>query len=94
MFRINLVLLRRTSGALDGLLCIIIALLFLHYYLQSVLHDIDAMREDYLRLREHLLKELEDTSDPDKAQFLRSEMPIINHRLASLEGSSSAHLQR
>eukprot|EP00066_Takifugu_rubripes_P026498 XP_011615764.1 PREDICTED: desmoplakin-like [Takifugu rubripes] len=62
--------------------------------LESVLHDIDAMREDFLRLRELIMKELEDTSDPDKAQFLRTEIPLINQRLASLEGSSSAHLQR
>lgn len=94
MIQPTLVLLRRPSGALDGLFCILIALLFLHFYLQSVLHDIDTMREDYLHLKEHIMKELEDTSDPDKAQFLRSEIPIINHRLASLEGSSSAHLQR
>lgn len=94
MFQPTLVLLRRPSGAPDGLFCIIIALLFWHIYLQAVLQDIDAIREDYLRLREHIMKELEDTSDPDKAQFLHSEMPLINHRLASLEGSSSAHLQR
>lgn len=52
------------------------------------------MREEYLRLREHIMKELEDMSDPDKAQFLRSEVPLIDQSLASLEGSSSAHLQR
>lgn len=65
-----------------------------HFDLQSVLHDLAAVREDHLRLRERILKELEDTSDPDKAQFLRSEIPIISQRLESLEGSSSAHLQR
>lgn len=52
------------------------------------------MREEYLRLRECITKELEDMSDPDKAQFLRSEITIINQRLAGLEGSSSAYLQR
>lgn len=67
---------------------------FLYSYLQSVLHDIDAVREDFLRLRELIMKELEDTSDPDKAQFLHTEIPLINQRLTSLEGSSSAHLQR
>lgn len=40
------------------------------------------------------MKELEDMSDPDKAQFLRSEITIINQRLAGLEASSSAYLQR
>lgn len=52
------------------------------------------MREEYLRLRERVVKELEDVSDPDKAQFLRSELTVINQRLGGLEGSSSAHLQR
>lgn len=52
------------------------------------------MREEYLRLREGITKELEDMSDPDKAQVLRSEITIINQRLAGLEGSSSAYLQR
>lgn len=52
------------------------------------------MREEYLRLRERIMKELEGMSDPDKAQFLRSEITVINQRLAGLEGSSSAHLQR
>lgn len=52
------------------------------------------MREEHLRLRERILKELEDVSDPDKAQFLRSEIAVINQRLAGLEGSSSAYLQR
>lgn len=56
--------------------------------------DVDSMREEYLRLREHILKELEGMNDSDKAQFLRSEVGIINERLGSLEGSSSAYLQR
>lgn len=67
---------------------------FLPLCLQSVLHDIDSMREEYLRLRERITMELEDMSDPDKAQFLRSEITTINQRLAGLEGGSSAYLQR
>ncbi|XP_070688404.1 desmoplakin-A-like [Pempheris klunzingeri] len=62
--------------------------------LETVQHDVDLMRSEYLRLREQVLRELEDTSDSDKAQFLRSEIGVINERLASLEGSSSAYLQR
>lgn len=56
--------------------------------------DVDSMREEYLRLRERILKELEDMNDQDKAQVLRSEVGIINQRLGSLESSSSAYLQR
>ncbi len=59
-----------------------------------VQRDIDSMREQYLRLREQILKELEGMNDSDKAQFLRSELGIINERLGSLESSSSAYLQR
>lgn len=57
-------------------------------------HDVDSMREEYLRLRERILKELEDMNDQDKAQVLRSDIAIINQRLGSLENSSSAYLQR
>lgn len=56
--------------------------------------EVDLMREEYLRLRERILKELEGMNDSDKAQFLRSEVEIINQRLDSLESSSSAYLQR
>lgn len=56
--------------------------------------DIDSMREEFLHLREQILRELEDMNDPDKAQFLRSELGIINQRLGSLESSASAYLQR
>ncbi|XP_073332986.1 desmoplakin-A-like [Pagrus major] len=62
--------------------------------LESVQHNIDSMREEYLRLRERILKELEGMSDTDKAQFLRSEVGVINQRLGSLESCSSAYLHR
>nr|XP_046248699.1 desmoplakin-like isoform X2 [Scatophagus argus] len=62
--------------------------------LETVQHDVDSLREEYLRLRERILKELEEMNDSDKAQFLRSEVGIINQRLGSLESSSSAYLQR
>lgn len=61
---------------------------------QTVLRDVDSMREEFLALREQIQRELEETSDLDKAQFLRSELGIINQRLSSLESSSSAYLQR
>lgn len=56
--------------------------------------DVDSMRDEYLRLRERILKELEGMNDSDKSQFLRSEIGVINQRLGSLESSSSAYLQR
>uniref|UniRef100_A0A3Q3KR61 Desmoplakin b n=1 Tax=Monopterus albus TaxID=43700 RepID=A0A3Q3KR61_MONAL len=62
--------------------------------LKTVQHDIDSMREEYLRLRDHILKELESMNDPDKAEFLRNEIELINQRLETLESISSAYLQR
>uniref|UniRef100_A0A667YQM4 Desmoplakin b n=1 Tax=Myripristis murdjan TaxID=586833 RepID=A0A667YQM4_9TELE len=62
--------------------------------LETVQHDIDSIRAEYLRLKEQILKELEGMNDSDKAQFLRSEIGVINQRLGSLESSSSAYLQR
>ena len=59
-----------------------------------VQRDIDSVRDEYLRLRERILKELEGMNDSDKAQFLRSEIEVISQRLGSLENSSSAYLQR
>ena len=61
---------------------------------QTVQWDIEAMRDEYLRLKERILKELEDMNDSDKAQFLRSEIGVINQRLGSLESSLSAYIQR
>ncbi|KAM7409324.1 hypothetical protein PAMA_001007 [Pampus argenteus] len=62
--------------------------------LERVHYDVEIIREEYLRLKERILKELEGMTDWDKAQFLRSEVEVINQRLASLESSSSSYLQR
>lgn len=59
-----------------------------------VQRDTDSIRREYLHLREYILKELESVDDSDKAEFLRSELGVINQRLDSLESSSSAYLQR
>uniref|UniRef100_A0A3B5AJV9 Desmoplakin-like n=1 Tax=Stegastes partitus TaxID=144197 RepID=A0A3B5AJV9_9TELE len=62
--------------------------------LETVQRDVDGMRDEYLSLRERILRELEGMTDSDKAQFLRSEVGVINQRLGSLESSSSAYVQR
>ncbi|KAM4548895.1 desmoplakin-B [Odontesthes bonariensis] len=62
--------------------------------LEKVQWDVESIRDEYLRLRERILKELEDMNDSDKAQFLRNEIGVINQRLGSLESSSSAYIQR
>ncbi|KAM6962578.1 desmoplakin-B [Aplochiton taeniatus] len=62
--------------------------------LEGVQRDIDSIREEYLRLKERILKELDGMTDSDKSQFLRSDINLINQRLSSLESGSSAYLQR
>uniref|UniRef100_A0A8D3B499 Desmoplakin b n=1 Tax=Scophthalmus maximus TaxID=52904 RepID=A0A8D3B499_SCOMX len=62
--------------------------------LEGEQRDIDSIREEYSRLREHILKELEGMKDSDKAQFLRSELGSTNERLGSLDSSYAAFLQR
>uniref|UniRef100_A0A673Y977 Desmoplakin n=1 Tax=Salmo trutta TaxID=8032 RepID=A0A673Y977_SALTR len=48
--------------------------------------DVNSIREEYQRLNEHVLKELEGMTDSDKATFLRSQLSLINERLGSLDG--------
>uniref|UniRef100_A0A673Y959 Desmoplakin n=1 Tax=Salmo trutta TaxID=8032 RepID=A0A673Y959_SALTR len=62
--------------------------------LPSVQRDVNSIREEYQRLNEHVLKELEGMTDSDKATFLRSQLSLINERLGSLDGCSAAYLQR
>ncbi|KAK9519723.1 hypothetical protein VZT92_022433 [Zoarces viviparus] len=62
--------------------------------LETVQRDVQSMHAEYLRLKERILMELEGMNDSDKAQFLRSEIGVIDQRLGSLESSSSAYLQR
>uniref|UniRef100_A0A6Q2XW86 Desmoplakin b n=1 Tax=Esox lucius TaxID=8010 RepID=A0A6Q2XW86_ESOLU len=60
----------------------------------SVQRDVESIREEYLRLRGIVLKELEGMTDSDKATFLRSQLSLIDERLGGLEGCSEAYLQR
>uniref|UniRef100_A0A669ELT6 Desmoplakin b n=1 Tax=Oreochromis niloticus TaxID=8128 RepID=A0A669ELT6_ORENI len=62
--------------------------------LETVQRDVDSMRAEYLLLKERILNELESVNDSDRAQFLRSEIGVINQKLGSLESSSSACVQR
>ncbi|XP_075944187.1 desmoplakin-B [Anarhichas minor] len=62
--------------------------------LETVQRDVQSLHAEYLHLKERILMELEGMNDSDKAQFLRSEIGVIDQRLGSLESSSSAYLQR
>ncbi|XP_022613699.1 desmoplakin isoform X1 [Seriola dumerili] len=63
--------------------------------LETVHQDLDSIYDDYLRLREKIIKQLEGIpADSEQAKFLRSELEIINMKLGSLRGLNSAYLQR
>uniref|UniRef100_A0A4W5Q4P8 Desmoplakin n=1 Tax=Hucho hucho TaxID=62062 RepID=A0A4W5Q4P8_9TELE len=62
--------------------------------LESVQRDVDSIREEYLCLKEHVLKELENMTDSDKATFLHSQLGLIDERLGSLDECSAAYLHR
>ncbi|XP_031418837.1 desmoplakin isoform X2 [Clupea harengus] len=61
--------------------------------LQGVHHDLDGIRDEYLKLRERILHQLQG-ADPEQAKYLRCELDIINQKLGSLQGFSTAYLQR
>ncbi|XP_061094705.1 desmoplakin-A-like isoform X2 [Conger conger] len=62
--------------------------------LDSIEQDVDSIRDDYLKLKEKILKKLEGIPDPDKVKYLRMELNLINQKLGSLEGFSSSHTER
>ncbi|XP_035526358.1 desmoplakin-like isoform X1 [Morone saxatilis] len=63
--------------------------------LQTVHQDLDSIHDEYLRLREKIIKQLEGIPpDSEQAKFLRSELEIIHQKLGSLQGLYSAYLQR
>lgn len=63
--------------------------------LQLVHQDLDSIHDEYLRLRESIIKQLEGIpKDSEQAKFLRAELEFINHKLGGLQGLYSAYLQR
>ncbi|XP_062260016.1 desmoplakin-A-like isoform X2 [Platichthys flesus] len=63
--------------------------------LQSVHGDLDSIHDEYLRLRELIIKQLERIpGDSEQAKFLRSELEIINQKLGGLQGLYAAYIQR
>ncbi|XP_071400786.1 desmoplakin-A isoform X2 [Centroberyx affinis] len=63
--------------------------------LQIVHQDLDSMYDEYLRLRERIIKQLEGIpADSEQAKFLRTELDLIDQKLRGLQGLSSAYLQR
>ncbi|XP_031150028.1 desmoplakin isoform X3 [Sander lucioperca] len=63
--------------------------------LQTVHQDLDSIHDEYLRIREKIIKQLEGIpADSEHAKFLRSELEIINQKLRGLQGLYTAYLQR
>uniref|UniRef100_A0A4W6DAI8 Desmoplakin n=1 Tax=Lates calcarifer TaxID=8187 RepID=A0A4W6DAI8_LATCA len=69
--------------------------IILHIDFQTVHQDLDSIHDEYLCLREKIIKQLEGIpADSEQAKFLRSELEIINQKLGGLQGLYSAYLQR
>ncbi|KAM9426904.1 desmoplakin-A-like isoform 2-T2 [Salvelinus alpinus] len=63
--------------------------------LEGIHHDLGGVRDEYLRLRERVLRQLEGTAaDSEQAKFLKKELDLLNQKLGDLQGLSSAYLQR
>ncbi|TRY94267.1 hypothetical protein DNTS_007112 [Danionella cerebrum] len=62
--------------------------------LQGVHRDLDSIRDEYLLLREKILRDLEGSKKTDQIQYLRTELDLINQKLGSLQGFSTAYIQR
>ncbi|XP_029560963.1 desmoplakin isoform X2 [Salmo trutta] len=63
--------------------------------LEGIHNDLDGVRDEYLRLRERVVRQLEGTAaDSEQAKFLRKELDLLNQKLGDLQGLSSAYLQR
>ncbi|XP_037314120.1 desmoplakin-A-like isoform X2 [Pungitius pungitius] len=65
------------------------------HQLQTVHQDLDSIHDEYLRLREKILRQLEGIpADSEQAKFLRSELEIINQKLLGLQGLYPAYHER
>ncbi|XP_051989669.1 desmoplakin-like isoform X2 [Xyrauchen texanus] len=62
--------------------------------LQRVHQDLDTIQDEYLRLREKILRELEGSTNAEQTKFLRTELDYVNQKLGSLQGFSAAYTQR
>ncbi|KAI5094436.1 desmoplakin isoform X1 [Silurus meridionalis] len=61
---------------------------------QAVVKDVESLKGEFQRLKEQVLTEVKGMKDTDKAQFLQSQLNLINQRLDRLGSHSSAYLLR
>lgn len=62
--------------------------------IQAVVKDVESLRGEFQQLKEQVLTEVEGMKDRDKAQFLHSQLDLINQRLDRLGSHSAAYLLR
>lgn len=56
--------------------------------------DVESLKEEFQRLKEQVLREIEGMKDKDKAEFLHSQVDLISQRLDRLGSHSTAYLLR
>lgn len=62
--------------------------------MQAVVKNVEPLRGEFQQLKEQVLTEAEGMKDLDKAQFLHSQLDLINQRLDRLGSHSAAYLLR
>uniref|UniRef100_A0AAY4E2Z1 Desmoplakin a n=1 Tax=Denticeps clupeoides TaxID=299321 RepID=A0AAY4E2Z1_9TELE len=62
--------------------------------LQEIHSDLDSIRNEYLRLREKILQQLDGAKDPEQVRFLRGELEFIDQKLGNLQNFSAVYLKR
>ncbi|KAJ3595119.1 hypothetical protein NHX12_004424 [Muraenolepis orangiensis] len=63
--------------------------------LQLVSKDLGSLHDEYLRLRERILKQLDGLpADSEQAKYLRSQLDYINLRIVDLQGLNDAYFNR
>ncbi|XP_030607259.1 desmoplakin-A isoform X2 [Archocentrus centrarchus] len=63
--------------------------------LETMHQDLDSIHDEYLRLREKIIKQLEGIpADSEHAKFLRSELEVISQKLGGLQDLHTTYLQR
>uniref|UniRef100_A0AAY4E3A3 Desmoplakin a n=1 Tax=Denticeps clupeoides TaxID=299321 RepID=A0AAY4E3A3_9TELE len=67
---------------------------WIHLQWQEIHSDLDSIRNEYLRLREKILQQLDGAKDPEQVRFLRGELEFIDQKLGNLQNFSAVYLKR
>ena len=62
---------------------------------QLVSKDLDSLHDEYIRLRERILKQLDGIpADSEQAKYLRSQLDYIKLRIRDLQGLNNSYFNR